>query len=141
MRKNILLFILFILFSNCNTLKKENKKFTSEKLCNEWLYIDNYEGIVSEIDTLKKEVKKYKYSIPTLTYRKDGTYTNYQGDYQDNGKFIFDEKNGIIKQFYNMGSTKVESVSRLTYLDSEYMLMVVFENDMESTGTFFYKKK
>jgi hypothetical protein len=141
MKKNIFIFIIFILFLNCNSLKNEHKKFTLEKFCNEWLYINSYEGIVTKIDTLNKEVKKYKYYTPSLTFRKDGTYRNYQGDYQDNGKYTFEEKSGVIKKFYNMGSTKVENVSRLTYLDNEYMLMVVFENDKESTGTFFYKKK
>ncbi|MEO8234340.1 MAG: hypothetical protein ABI549_02900 [Flavobacterium sp.] len=143
MKKYLLLVLAFILFSSCNSTKIENSKtnFSLEKLCDEWLYVNSYEGILTKIDTLNKEVKKYKYYTPSLTYRKEGTYTNYQGDYQDNGTFIFNKKTGIIKEFYNMGSTKVESQSRLTYLDNGYLLMVVFENEKESTSTFFYKKR
>jgi len=143
MKKPFLLVLTFILFSSCNSTKIENSKanFPLEKFCNVWLYVNSYEGVITKIDTLKKEVKKHKYYTPSLTYRKDGTYTNYQGDYQDNGTYIFNKTTGIIKEFYNMGSTKVESQSRLTYLDDEYMLMVVFEDQKESTSTFFYKKR
>lgn len=40
-----------------------------------------------------------------------------------------------------MGSTKIETQSRLTCLDDKYMLLVVFEDKEESTSTFFYKKR
>jgi hypothetical protein len=143
MRKSLFFILAFIIFSSCSNSKIGNSKanFTTEKLCNVWQYVNSYDGILTKIDTLSKEGKKFKYSTPTLTFRKDGTFQNYQGDYQDNGIFVFDEKSGILKDFYNMGSTKVESQSRITYLDNEYMLMVVFENEKESTSTFFYKKR
>ena len=138
--KRSLLLILTFTFLSCNSLKNKSVRFSTEKLCNKWLYIDSYEGIITKIDTLNKEVKESKYGIPFLIYRKDGTYTNFQGDYRDNGKYIFDEKSGELREYYSEGVTKKESKSRLTYLDDYYMLIVVFEEIKESTSTFFYKK-
>lgn len=41
-----------------------------------------------------------------------------------------------------MGSTNVESYMKLTYLDNEYMLILVLdEKDKKPSMTFFYKKK
>lgn len=142
MKKYIFIAILSCFsFLSCKIIKDEQSKtnFTMDKLCNKWLYINNYDGVVTKIDTLKKEVKKYRFYTPSFTYRLDGSYTNYQGDYSDNGTFTLEEKTGIINCRYNMGSIKKEAKSRITYLDDEYLLIVVFENEIESR-TFFYKK-
>lgn len=100
MKKYLFVVLIVSFLLSCRTSKFETaqQKFSFEKLCNKWLYVNSYDGIITNIDTLKKKVKKYKYFTPFLRFNKDSTYTNYQGDYQDNGTFSFDEKSGIIKK-------------------------------------------
>jgi hypothetical protein len=114
------------------------KKCKIDKLYGEWIFINLFEGKLTNIDSLKKDVFKSNDGPPIWTYKKNGTYINDQGDYTTVGKFKVDTENCMIKTFDDNGELGDTSTVEITYLDNNYLLEVLVDNPQY---TYFYKRK
>lgn len=137
MNKKYLIFII-TLFLSCNSIhNKENLKvFAKESLYSKWQFIRAYEGTISNIDNLNKEINPINKYPSILTFKNDNTFNSFHGDYQYEGTFTFNEKTGIINSTNYIGKTKNEYIQRISYIDNEYLLLVIHDG----VSTFLYKK-
>ncbi|SFM97591.1 hypothetical protein SAMN05421594_0034 [Chryseobacterium oleae] len=116
--KFILIIFSFLFLSSC----------TSSRLVGSWEFIDLYDGIVTEIDTLKSKENNSKYGTGTLTFNKDNSFTSMEesGSYQ--------RKSKTLKMKYPAVDTVVMNIS---YVSKDYLLLSAGKDPK----TWFYRKK
>ncbi|MGN7757371.1 hypothetical protein ACTJIV_07820 [Chryseobacterium sp. 22532] len=100
----------------------------SSKLLGSWEFIDLYDGVVTEIDSLKSKENNSRYGTGTLTFDKDSSFTSMEekGSYQ--------RKNKILKMKYPALDTVIMNIS---YLSKNYLLL----SAGKYPKTWFYRKK
>ncbi|MCT2564307.1 hypothetical protein [Chryseobacterium herbae] len=101
---------------------------TSSRLLGSWEFIDLYDGVVTEIDTLKSKENNSKYGTGTLTFNKDNFFISMEesGSYQ--------RKNKTLKMKYPAVDTVVMNIS---YESKNYLLLSAGKDPK----TWFYRKK
>ncbi|WP_072923898.1 hypothetical protein [Chryseobacterium sp. OV279] len=116
--KFILVFFSFLFLSSC----------TSSRLLGSWEFIDLYDGVVTEIDTLKSKENNSKYGTGTLTFNIDNSFISMEesGNYR--------RKNKILKMKYPAVDTVVMNIS---HISKDYLLLSAGKDPK----TWFYRKK
>jgi hypothetical protein len=113
-------------------------KCSVDKLYGDWIYIAMHTGRLAEIEDFKKDDFKGKSGPPIMTYKKNGTYINFEGDYSTNGKFMTDAKKCIIKEFDDNGKKGDTLTFEIMRLDSQYLLIATIG---AAPTSYFYKRK
>lgn len=136
MRKIISLFI--FTFLTLTILSQSSQDCPADKFYGEWIFVNYYKGKLTDIKPLSKETFKSEWGTVIMTYNKNGSYVNDQGDYKTKGKFIIESSKCLIKQFDDNGSKGYTTLFQIMYLDKDYLLITKLE---ETPYSYFYKRK
>lgn len=136
MQKVIALFLFIPL--TLTILSRTAKECPPDKFYGEWIFINYYKGKLTDIKKLPKETFKSEWGTPIMTYNKNGSYVNDQGDYKTKGKFILDSAKCLLKEFDDNGSKGDTTLFQIMYLDKDYLLITKVE---DTPYSYFYKRK
>ncbi|WP_066831942.1 hypothetical protein [Rufibacter ruber] len=128
--------ILLVVFLTSALLNK-NSPCNIQKVYGEWIFIKSYSGELSSIKGLGDNILKTKFGLITMTYSKDGQYTNDQGDYVTKGKFVIDKGKCLIKESEKSNSKSLKNNFKILHVDDKYLLIYNIGQDY----TYFYKRK
>ncbi len=141
--KFLITFLITFSIISCGTNKTNDNRtpYSIEKLYGEWSYVNEYDGTLNGIDTIKNKPKRNPNSNTSVSFKNDGTFFCNSGDYFENGKFHFDVEKGFLTEIYISEHKEDTLISRVTFLDDLHMLVVVGEKTKEEPMTFYYRKK
>ncbi len=111
-------FVLLLLFS-CKTQKLEGT----------WEFIEVYDGIVSNVDTLKNKENHSEAGTGTLVFHKDGTFSSLEN------KGNYRKEREVLKMKYSQDNDTL--MMKIAYVSRDYLLL----SDRKGFKTWFYRKK
>lgn len=100
----------------------------TQQMAGSWEFIEVYQGIITNVDTLKNKENHSKVGTGTLVFYKNGSF-----DAMEN-KGHYQKKNEVLKMKYSQDKDTL--VMKVSYISRDYLLL----SDEKNPQTWFYKK-
>jgi len=108
-----------LLLSSCKTQKLEE----------DWEFIEVYSGIINHVDTLKDKENHSKAGTGTLIFHKNGSFASMEN------KGNYWKMKDVLKMKYDQDKDTI--VMKVSYVSRDYLLL----SDEKNPTTWFYRRK